>query len=359
MKINFILPSFPLCPIGGYKIMYEYANLFAENGYDVAVYHVMTLKYVSSYNIPHFLRVLRCKLLYPHASPDWFNLNTNIHSFHIPKLKNKYVRDADIVISTMYATALELNALSDKKGEKINFIQGYELWIADYKDLLYKSYCLPITHVVIADYLADIVENVSGKRPFVIYNGIDPSVFYINKPIEKRFSHSISMLYSEADNVKGTSWGLEALRICHQKVQDINIQLFGVYPRPKGLESWFQYHRRPENLRDIYNSVSIFLSPSVTEGWDLTSTEAMFCGCALICTDIPGHAVYAKNKRTCLLVSPKNSEDMAEKLLELLDNDNLRCSLAKSGNEFIHQFSSNISYKKMERLFKDVIMLNI
>lgn len=43
MKLNFILPFFPLKPGGGCKIMYEYANRFGEKGYDVQIYHVTTL----------------------------------------------------------------------------------------------------------------------------------------------------------------------------------------------------------------------------------------------------------------------------------------------------------------------------
>lgn len=36
-------------------------------------------------------------------------------------------------------------------------------------------------HIVISDFLADIVKRESGISPNIIYNGIDNSVFYIKK----------------------------------------------------------------------------------------------------------------------------------------------------------------------------------
>lgn len=351
MKLNFILPSFPKCPIGGYKIMYEYANMFAERGHDVMIYHVMTLHNISSYRIPHFIRYLRNHICYSSSRPSWFVFNQNIRLKHIPRINDRYVRNADIVMSTMFATALELINLSDGKGRKFNLIQGYELWIEGNRDLLHASYRLPITHIVISDYLADIVDKESGVRPPIIYNGIDKVTFFVKNGIENRKPHTISMLYSTANEVKGTSWGLDALRICRDEIPDLEVNLFGVYSKPKNLEKWFQYHRNPSDLCSLYNSASIFFAPSVTEGWGLPPTEAMFCGCALVCTDIAGHSVYAKDGKTALLVESKNTRDMANKLLFLIRNSDMRIALAKSGNDFIQQFSWEQAFRKMEQLF--------
>lgn len=37
MRYNFVLPNNDNVPIGGYKIIYEYANLLAEEGHDVTI----------------------------------------------------------------------------------------------------------------------------------------------------------------------------------------------------------------------------------------------------------------------------------------------------------------------------------
>ena len=43
--------------------------------------------------------------------------------------------------------------------------------------MLHHTYKLPMIHIVISDFLADIVKRESGISPNIIYNGIDNSVF--------------------------------------------------------------------------------------------------------------------------------------------------------------------------------------
>lgn len=349
MKINIYLPAVPLAPVGGYKIMYEYANRFANKGYDVVIYSVYTNAY-TQYNYPHWLRMIKNRIRFFNFRPAWFPLNEKIIYKGIPKLKDKYVRDADISFSTNWALTFDLNDLPNSKGKKVNLIQDYELWIGNNQEMLHASYRLPITHVVIADYLADMVEKESGIRPTIIYNGINQDIFNIKTPIEQRNPHTISMLYHTEER-KGTKYGLEALQICKQKIPDLQVELFGVFPTPENLEDWIHYTQKPQDLCSLYNSTAIYFTPSNGEGWALPPAEAMNCGCALVCTDIGGHSAYAKNNETALLVEPKNPQNMAEKLLFLLKNNQERIMLAKKGNEFVQQFNWENAVSKMEKLF--------
>lgn len=348
MKINIFLPVIPVAPTGGCKVMYEYANKFVEKGYDVVIYNVYTNPYLQ-YRYPHWIRSLKNYLLYSNFRPKWYPLNKNIVCRNIPRLKNKYVRDAQASISTNWTLTFELNKLSETKGKKINLIQDYEIWIGNNKELLHASYRLPILHVVIADYLATIVEKESGICPPVIYNGINQEIFKIKKPIAARDPYTISMLYSTEDR-KGTKYGLEALHICKKEIPDLRVELFGVYPTPDKLEVWMNYSRKPQDLSSLYNSTAIYFTPSNGEGWALPPAEAMNCGCALVCTNIGGHSTYAKENITALLAKPKDSVDMANKLLFLLKNNYERINLAKKGNEFVQQFNWENAISKMETL---------
>jgi glycosyltransferase involved in cell wall biosynthesis len=350
MKINIYLPFLPFSSGGGYKVMYEYANCFAEKGYDVIIYHCITSPYLP-YAFPHWLRNIKNNLLYPNLRPVWFPLNKNIVCKNIPKLKDKYVRNADVSFSTCWVICAEHNNLSSSKGKKINLIQDYELWIGNNKDMLHASYRLPITHIVIADYLADIVEKESDIRPLIIYNGINQDIFKIKTPIEKRNPYVISMLY-HTDERKGTQYGIEALRMCKKEVPELQVELFGVFPKPENLSEWIHYTQNPHDLCALYNSTAIYFTPSNGEGWALPPAEAMNCGCALVCTNIGGHAAYAKENETALLVEPRNPKDMAEKLLILLKDNEKRIKLAKKGNEFISQFNWESAMSKLEIYIK-------
>lgn len=66
------------------------------------------------------------------------------------------------------------------------------------------------------------------------------------------------MLYSTDEN-KGTEYGLEALKKCHDVFPKLKVELFGVYSKPLGLPDWMHYNQNPVDLCSIYNSTAIFL----------------------------------------------------------------------------------------------------
>ncbi len=107
------------------------------------------------------------------------------------------------------------------------------------------------------------------------------------------------------------------------------------------------------------NNSAIFFTPSVGEGWALPPAEAMSCGCALVCTDIGGHADYAFDQRTALLCAPENITEMVEKMNQLITDTDLRLKLASNGHQFITStFNWDNSVQKMEECFYEAVFEN-
>lgn len=353
MKINIVLPSFPIRPGGGHKIMYEYANRLFEAGHDVVVYHSLFVPY-TKYRMPLFFRYIRIHLLHPGSRPKWFQINRKIKTKTITHISNKTIRDSDILMSTNFAAAFEIARLSKNKGAKVNLIQDYEIWTAG-EQVVIDSYKLSLNHIVINDYLYTIVKNTSRTEPLLIYNAIDLNVFNIKNKIEERSPHSICMLFSE-EKRKGSRYGIEALKKCKEIYPDTKVTFFSTFPRPKELPDWINFTQTPNNLTEIYNDAAIFISPSLTEGWALPPAEAMCCGCAVICTDIGGHAAYAKNNDTALLVEPGNSEDLFLKIRDLFENNDKRINIAKNGNKLVQSFSWEKNIRTLINYFNDLIL---
>ena len=44
MRISFLLPGHPAIPIGGFRVVYQYANYFAEQNHHVTVIHAGRLR---------------------------------------------------------------------------------------------------------------------------------------------------------------------------------------------------------------------------------------------------------------------------------------------------------------------------
>lgn len=352
-KINFILPFKPRRPAGGFRVMYEYANRLAQKGYHIHLIFPIETRFMN-YRLPYAFRYLLTKLE-GFRTNKWFKFDSSIAMSYVPSVKEKYIPDADIIIATWWSTVLEMSELSKEKGLKINLIQGFENWEGRV-DLLYKSYDLEdVTNVVVASYLHDIVKQHTEKNIETIHNAISKDDFDIDSPIEQRNPYRVVMTYSPQE-IKGSKYGLDALKLAKEKLPELKAELFGVSPEPTGLPDWMIYHRNPQNLRDIYNRNSIILSNSFTEGFPLTPAEGMFCGCALICTNIDGHKEYAIDEDTAILVEVRNTEQMAGKIIELAENNTKRIDIANRGNKFIQKFTWDNSVDRMEKVIENLLL---
>ena len=94
-----------------------------------------------------------------------------------------------------------------------------------------------------------------------------------------------------------------------------------------------------EDLINFYNDTTLFIYPSLYEGFGLPLLEAIACGAPAIAsntTSIPEILSYER-----ALFNPRDPESLSEKILEFLINDNLRKGVVQYGLEQIGQFSWN------------------
>jgi glycosyltransferase involved in cell wall biosynthesis len=332
-RINIILP-FPVTkPVGGAKIMYEYANYFSARGHQVTVLHSLRRPFKKMKSPIWWKRfVFFCQRA---ERPRWFLLDANVNSYIVDEITDAFVPDGDIVFSTWWQMTHAIASLSPAKGVPVNLIQDYEVWAGQEENLL-ASYRLPVHHAAIATWLQNLAEREAGRAVKLLPNAIDLEKFRLISSIDQRASHSVIALYSEEER-KGTAYAIAAAEELKKVYPDLQWTFFGVYPRPAHLPSWIQYHRRPVNLPELYNAHAIFVSASNGEGWALPPAEAMACGCTVVCTDIGGHADYAMQEKTALLFMPKDTEGMVQQLSRLFTNDQLRIELAAKGREFLTQ----------------------
>ena len=77
----------------------------------------------------------------------------------------------------------------------------------------------------------------------------------------------------------------------------------------------------------------------------------MACGCALVSTAYKGVFEYASNENAML--SPVNdSYALAENIIRLIENNELRFKLAYKGSEDLKSFSLNLAVDKFEEIIE-------
>ncbi|MDB1553427.1 glycosyltransferase family 4 protein [Latilactobacillus sakei] len=373
MKINFFLPGIPKNPVGGYKVVYQYANALSENGHEVCIIHVDNIKapdYGEKSNKKKLLKRLTVRKLLNKIClikkriylekgnvinkdiVSWFTFDKKIRFINQWDFNLEELSSADVNIATAWNTAILVDRIPDEYGEKFYFIQGYENW-QDSK-VVDKTFNLGFHKIVVASWLQKMLEERFKEKASLLPNFVDFNDYYLMNRIENRDNNTVAMLYHESET-KGTEYGLEAIKIIRERNPDIKVILFGVYNRPNNLPQYIEYHKKPniDYLRDyIYNKSSIFISPSILEGWGLTITEAMACGASVVVSDSKGINDFIENGVNGLVVEPKNARAIADKVDELLNDNDKRIRLAKQGNKVISNFTLDRSMKLLEKILE-------
>lgn len=331
LRITIILP-FPVTkPVGGAKVMYEFANRLQQRGHRVTVLHSLKRPF-KKMRSPLWFKKLLFWIRRAHR-PAWFPLHADCRSLIVEEISDAFVPDGDLVISTWWQMTYAVASLSPQKGVRINLVQDFENWSGQVQ-LVKDSYRLPVCHAAISGWLQQLVQSESGRSVQLLPLAIDTDRFNQQPSSSDRSPFSVIALYSE-EKRKGSVYCLSALLQLKENYPSMRATLFGVYPRPAHLPAWISYHQRPSDLAALYNAHAVFMSASLGEGWALPPAEAMACGCAVVCTDIGGHADYAKQEQTALLVPPENAEALAQAVSRLFNNDTLRLALATRAHQFI------------------------
>jgi glycosyltransferase involved in cell wall biosynthesis len=87
----------------------------------------------------------------------------------------------------------------------------------------------------------------------------------------------------------------------------------------------------------LYNGASIFLYPSLYEGFGIPILEAMSCGAPVITSNITSTPEIAGN--AALLINPRDPEELKSSILTLINNEELRNELKEKGFQQAKKFS--------------------
>jgi glycosyltransferase involved in cell wall biosynthesis len=86
----------------------------------------------------------------------------------------------------------------------------------------------------------------------------------------------------------------------------------------------------------------------------MCAVEAMACGCALVTTANGGSADYAVDGETALVCGP-DTEKLAEAVVRLVTDDDLRVRIAENGCRFVERFRWGASAERLTRVAVDAL----
>lgn len=321
MIVSFVCPSAPT-PLGGVTVLYEFANGLSRRGHEVHIAHGAFWGRPGISSIDEL---------------PWFRFEPGIvHHFGEGVIP---LPDADILFGTTAPANLGLPVL---------VVQGFEMFPTEMEREVFRTPCLK---VCVASWLVGVGARygVPAAQLAQVSCGLDHDTFRITTAIQDR-PQQVGMLYNPHP-AKGWAPGLAALEQVHAGWPEVQVLIFGTQAPHEALPPWITFVTDPAPevlVKEIYNQCSVFVQPSLYEGFGLTAIEAMACGCALVSTDNGGSRDYALHDETALVATPGDADELACHIDALFRDDATRTRLAVAGRAHVQRFHWDRSSELLE-----------
>lgn len=226
----------------------------------------------------------------------------------------------------------------------------------------------PITrHVVaVSDNLGKYLRvnvGIPEKKVKVIINGIDVDRFLIARNLVTSNVCLRFGIIARLAPVKDIATLIRAMAIVRQHNPHVLLSIVGDGPERDSLESLvnelglaqvisFLGFRR--DIPSVLKEIDIFVLVSLSEGTSITLLEAMASGKPVVVTDVGGNPAIVEQGVNGLLVPPGDSEVLAQALLNISVDSELRQSMATANiNKVTEHYSIQSMARHYEVLYRD------
>ncbi len=201
----------------------------------------------------------------------------------------------------------------------------------------------------------------------VIYNGIDTKKF---RPMETSRTNERPTIVSVAriDVYKDITTLIQAVNYVREVVPQIECLMFGAsidleyslkcanLVKTLHLENNFKFMGGTKEPEKAYNRGDIVAFSGITEGFPFSVIEAMACGKAVVAADVGG--VSEALDGCGILVRSRSPQDLANGIIELVENKRLRDELGTAACKRARErFSLETSIDQYRKLYNSLIAL--
>lgn len=246
-------------------------------------------------------------------------------------------------------------------GLKGKVLSRIKKWIID------QSACVTVVSQSLKSYLQTELK-VDPNKVLVIPMGTNLSEIFTPRDIDRK-AGQIAFVGRLVEK-KGLKYLIEVVPKLASRFGHLKLIVAGAGPDRPELEELtkrldinqyveFIGSRSHKQIARLYSSSELCVFPFVQatngdmEGFGLVVVEAMGCKCPVISGDVPAVKDIVTHKKTGIICEPRNSDQFAQTIIYLLENQELRTSLAK--NAYLHvneNFSWEIIGKRYAALFK-------
>lgn len=217
---------------------------------------------------------------------------------------------------------------------------------------------------------------VPAERVCLVRNGVDTSVFTpgrngdeLRKAIGVPSGTPLVGFVGRLDHEKGPDLFLRAAEYVHQQRPDVHFvmigngsmrEYLGTMCANMRLEQQLHFAGWTANTADIYPALDILAHTSRSDGTSLVLLEAMSCGCPTIGLAVGGVPEIIENGSTGSLAGAGDWEGVGSRIIQLLDQPELRRSMGVAGRKRIKQyFDLKVNTRQTAERLRDIAFADI
>jgi len=214
------------------------------------------------------------------------------------------------------------------------------------------------------------IMNMCNKSPIVIHHGVDTQYFKFNDVARNRVRKELSVRDNEylalfvgiLHKHKDVITLINAIPRVIRKNKNIKFLIVGrgdEYEKMTSRIAELNIEKRVivkkfvENINDYYSACDMFVMPSLVEEFGLVYVEALAAGLPVIAANIKiAHEVLGDS---AIFFEPRNSEDLADKIMELSSNRHLYDQLKEKGLERVKHFTWERAAEKYYKVYMNAL----
>ncbi|HEC92200.1 MAG TPA: glycosyltransferase family 4 protein, partial [Candidatus Atribacteria bacterium] len=207
---------------------------------------------------------------------------------------------------------------------------------------------------------------VSEEKLEIVPNGINKKIFhpmdrdFARKTVDIEFDGKIVLYVGSYMPVKGIEYLLKAALTLLEKNKNLVFIFIG-----RGFEKMSGMHSNIKVIGPIehekipfwLNSADLLVLPSLSEGRPNILLEAMACKTPILSTKVGGIPEIVKDNYNGILIPPKRSDLLEEKISIILENEGLLKKIGENGLRFIEK--NNLYWeeiaKKVVRIYRKML----
>lgn len=202
---------------------------------------------------------------------------------------------------------------------------------------------------VISNYLGDFARSMGYKgRVEVIPNGVDVEKFSNVQNEQHRMLLKDKVILATTSRLVTKNAVGDIIESLKYLPENVELNIIGVGPMEKELKQkakGLQLEARVkflgfikyDDIPNYLHEADIFIRPSLSEGMGNSFIEAMAAGLPVIATPVGGIVDFLKDGETGLFCEVKNPKSIAEQVIKLINNPELKNKLIENAGRMVRE----------------------